>query len=114
MFMLYDLYISIVSSVSLPCDDIFYRILLYPFSSICFPCFLFSDRVPGLIWFDSVYIVTAARIVADLVMRDKQRQQQINFPTSTFSQVFSPLTGGMVRRLSFVQNFLQAGKTRLI
>ena len=32
--------------------------------SCLFPCFLFSENVPGLIWFGSVYLVTTAGFVA--------------------------------------------------
>ena len=38
--------------------------------------FFFSDRVPGLIWFNSVYLVTNAGLVADQLMRDKYLKQQ--------------------------------------
>ena len=56
-----------VSSVSLPGDDV---LLLATFLSVSLylcPClFFFSDCVPRLVWFGSVYLVITARLfVAD-------------------------------------------------
>ena len=28
-----------------------------PFSSVCFPYFFFSERVPGLTWFGTIYLI---------------------------------------------------------
>ena len=52
------------------------NLLSCPFPSVCFPCFISPNRVPGLICFGSVYLVTTARFVVDQFMRNKQKQQQ--------------------------------------
>ena len=69
----YFYFIVCFFSVSLPGDDALCWLLSCPFSSVCFPCFFFSERVPGLIWFGSIYLVTTAGFVADHLMRDKQQ-----------------------------------------
>ena len=51
-----------------------------------FPATFFSERVPGLIWFGSVYLVTTAGFAADQLMRDKQQQ-------TDWSRIISPLLG---------------------
>ena len=57
-----------ISSASLPGDDIFCWLLSSPFPSVCFPCFFFSECVPVLIWFGSVYLGTTARFIMDQSM----------------------------------------------
>ena len=49
--------------------------LLSAFPAFSFLSFFFSEIVPGLIWFGSVYLVTTAGFVADPFMWDKQQQQ---------------------------------------
>ena len=62
----------VFSSVSLPGDNVLCRLLPCPLPSLCFP----SDRIPGLVWFGSVYFVTTAGFVADQLTGGKQQQQQ--------------------------------------
>ena len=51
--------------LSLHGDDVLCLLLYCPFSSVCFSFFFFSERVPSLIWFGSVYLVTTAGFVTD-------------------------------------------------
>ena len=46
-------------------DDVLCWLLSCPFSAVCFPCL---SPISGLIWFDSVYLVTTAGFVADQLM----------------------------------------------
>ena len=57
-----------VSSVSLPGDDVVCWLISCPFPYVCFPSFFFSEHVPGLIWFGSVYLATTAGFIADHLM----------------------------------------------
>ena len=66
-------------------DDILCWLLFCPFSSVCFPC-LFP--IPGLIWFGSVYPVTAAGFVADQLMCEKQQQQEHTYILSRLIRGF--------------------------
>ena len=47
-------------------DDVLCWLLSCPFS--CLLSLLFSERVPGLVWFGSVYLVTTAGFVAIQLM----------------------------------------------
>ena len=74
---LVDLFSFFVSFVSLPawrrCT------LLATFLSVvfCLLPLLFSERVPGLVWLGSVYLVTTAGFVADQLLCDKQQTTAI-------------------------------------
>ena len=46
-------------------DDVLCWLLSCPLSYVSFLCFFFSERVPGLIWSGSVYLVTTAGFEAD-------------------------------------------------
>ena len=63
--------------VSLPGDDVLCWLSSCPFSSVCLSFFL-SERVPGLIWFGPIYLVTTTGFVSDQLMRDEQQTNNNN------------------------------------
>ena len=63
-----------VSSMSFPGDDVIYLLATGSFLSVSFcllPLLFLLERVPGLIWFGSVYLVAPVGFVADQFMCDK-------------------------------------------
>ena len=54
-----------VSSVSLPAWRRCPLLATFLYLVLCLPPLLFSERVPGLIWLGSFYLVTTAGFVAD-------------------------------------------------
>ena len=54
--------------LSLLGDDVFCSLLFFSVSSCLASLFFFLDRVPDLVWFSSVYLVTSAGFVADQLM----------------------------------------------
>ena len=59
--------------MSLPGDDALCWLLLLSVVVCLLSLLFFSGRVPGLIWFGSVYLVTTPGFVADQLMRHKQQ-----------------------------------------
>ena len=66
VFLIY--FIVLVSSVSLPGDDVFCWLLSCPFHYVCFPRVFFSDGISVWTWFGFAYLVTTAGFVADQLM----------------------------------------------
>ena len=65
-----------VFSVSLPGDDVLFWLFFLSVSFCLLSLHFFSDRVPGLGWFGSVYLETTAGFIADQFMEDKQQQSK--------------------------------------
>ena len=67
LFLLFVIFVRVFCFLFVCRDDVLCWLLSCPFSSVCFSP-LISERISGLIWFGSVYLVTTAGFVADQLM----------------------------------------------